>query len=180
MFPSIWNMFPVFQNTFLPLILLISCTRKKVPPFFILPTKITSTPFPSKWVDLILEAWLFSHQNYTYLFWVDVNLAAWLFRPPKLHKGQILWKCHFFKPSQNYIWVLRSTQLGSISIASSFGFIIMISSSFAMGSKLQILCSFLSNQFYACKLAAVLSSHSLFCALITLTLIIAFFIVHMY
>jgi hypothetical protein len=43
-----------------------------------------------------------------------------------------------------------------------------------------LIYSFSSNQFYVCKLASVLSSHSLFCALITLTLITAFFIFHMY
>ncbi len=151
MFPLIWNRFTMFWNTFPPLILPISCTRKSSRhDLFCLP-KLHLLIFEVKWVDVILAAWLFSRQNYIYLFWVDVNLAAWLFCPPKLHQGQIPCKCHFFKPSKNNIWVLRSTQLGSVNIAWSFGLIILIFSYFAMGSKLQFSCLFSSKQFYICK-----------------------------
>jgi hypothetical protein len=53
MFPPIGNMFPLFWNTVQPSIPPISCTGKSSR-IFILPTKITSTFFQVKQVDVIL------------------------------------------------------------------------------------------------------------------------------
>ncbi len=154
--------------------------QKKFLPCFILPAKITSTCFQSKMSRCNFGGMIIFPPKLHLLVLSRCKFGGIIILPTKITFGANHVKISFFRPSKNNIWVLRSSQLSSIGIAWRFGSIILISKFFAMGSKLQFVCSFSSNQFYVCKLASVLSSQLLFCALIILTFIMAFFFVHMY